>query len=80
MTGQGSDEASDQPAETSRGEETAQDRDAREAARAERERKRRLAEIFGEVLPEGTRDDAEEPGEGRTSEEWLRRQVPPHHG
>jgi phage protein D len=80
MTGQGRDEAADQPAGSGEVEETAQDHDAREAARAERERKRRLAEIFGEVLPEGTRDDADEPGEGRTSEEWLKRQVPPHHG
>ena len=44
-------------------------------------RRRRLAEVFGEVLPEQTSDDAEEsrpPSEG--SDEWLRRQVPPHHG
>lgn len=47
---------------------------------AEVERKRRLrAEVFGDVLPETTSDDRAEPGED-TSEEWLRRQVPPHHG
>ena len=44
-------------------------------------RRRRLAEVFGDVLPEQTTDDAAEqeprPGGG---EEWLRRQVPPHHG
>ena len=48
----------------------------------ERERRRRrLAEVFGEVLPEQTSDDAAEP-ETRPddSDEWLRRQVPPHHG
>ena len=44
-------------------------------------RRRRLAEVFGEELPEQTSDDADEsatPSEG--SDEWLRRQVPPHHG
>jgi hypothetical protein len=54
-----------------------------EAAAAER--RRRLDRIFGEVLPEQTRDEADEPAEpGRPEEsatdEWLRRQVPPHHG
>ena len=52
---------------------------AREAAR----RRRRRARVFGEVLPEATTDDLDEPsadaGE-RGSDEWLRRQVPPHHG
>ncbi|MET0838504.1 MAG: hypothetical protein ABWY19_06970 [Marmoricola sp.] len=48
----------------------------------ERERRRRrLAEVFGEVLPEQTSDDAAEP-ESRPDgvEEWLKREVPPHHG
>jgi hypothetical protein len=49
------------------------------------ERRRRLAEIFGEVLPEQTSDDAadREGADRRAVEEreaWLRRQVPPHHG
>ena len=48
-------------------------------------RRRRLAAVFGDVLPEATSDDAAEPGsepaaEKNRSEEWLRRQVPPHHG
>ena len=44
-------------------------------------RRRRLAEVFGEVLPEQTSDDADEPrAEPDGTEEWLRRQVPPHHG
>jgi hypothetical protein len=44
-------------------------------------RRRRLAEIFGDVLPEQTSDDAAEP-ETRPDgdDEWLKRQVPPHHG
>lgn len=49
------------------------------------ERRRRLAAVFGDPLPEQTSDDAPEPGEGSGSseaaqEEWLKRQVPPHHG
>ena len=46
-------------------------------------RRRRLAQVFGDVLPEQTRDDADEPGppEGESqADAWLRRQVPPHHG
>ncbi len=48
----------------------------------ERERRRRrLAEVFGEVLPEQTSDDAAEPEAGHDgNDEWLKRQVPPHHG
>lgn len=46
-------------------------------------RRKRLAQVFGEVLPDTTGDERE-PG-SRTSEEpagdtWLREQVPPHHG
>jgi hypothetical protein len=44
-------------------------------------RRRRLEEVFGETLPEQTADDVEEPGtDADGSDEWLRRQVPPHHG
>lgn len=51
------------------------------------ERRRRLAEVFGDALPDITRDERE-PGErderskdGETaSERWLKSQVPPHHG
>lgn len=52
-------------------------------ATAARERARRRARVFGDVLPESTRDDRDEQGgsgPGASSEEWLRRQVPPHHG
>jgi len=51
------------------------------SARERAERKRRLDEIFGR-LPEQTLDDLDQPNEGRerAAEEWLRRQVPPHHG
>ncbi|MET1039919.1 MAG: hypothetical protein ABWZ90_02655 [Acidimicrobiales bacterium] len=49
---------------------------------AEREaRRRRLEKVFGDVLPDQTRDDADEAGEsGDAGEAWLKRQVPPHHG
>ena len=44
-------------------------------------RRKRLAEVFGDVLPEQTRDDIDSgAGDSAASEEWLKRQVPPHHG
>jgi hypothetical protein len=46
----------------------------------ESERRRRLAEIFGDVLPETTSDERDDPGGSRGSDEWLKSQVPPHHG
>lgn len=52
--------------------------------RARRERQRRLAEVFGEVLPAQTSDDRDPPQHEQDDEDgheaWLRRQVPPHHG
>ena len=59
---------------------------AREQVRAEAARRRRMAEIFGDVIPEQTSDDAEESGaadrrtEEKAQEDWLKSQVPPHHG
>ena len=45
------------------------------------QRKRRLAEVFGDVLPETTSDErGDDDGAVRGSEEWLKSQVPPHHG
>jgi hypothetical protein len=45
------------------------------------ERKRRLARIFGDVLPDTTRDERDDPETAeRGSDAWLRAQVPPHHG
>jgi hypothetical protein len=50
-------------------------------------RRRRLAEVFGEVLPRRTAEDSREAQEAvdrRTDEAaqdaWLKSQVPPHHG
>lgn len=50
--------------------------------RLEQVRRRRRAAVFGEVLPESTEDERADWGERppRGSEEWLRSQVPPHHG
>lgn len=59
---------------------------AREQARAEAARRRRMAEIFGEVIPDQTSDDADDAGpadrrtEEKAQEDWLKSQVPPHHG
>lgn len=49
------------------------------------ERRRRLARVFGDVLPETTSDERDHGVSGRAddesdSEAWLRAQVPPHHG
>jgi hypothetical protein len=48
----------------------------------EAERKRRLAEVFGDVLPETTSDeqDDEPPADDSARDTWFRDQVPPHHG
>ena len=60
---------------------------ARQEAQQEARRRRRLAEIFGDVLPEQTSDDAGDSGdradrrtEEKAQEDWLKSQVPPHHG
>ena len=49
-------------------------------ALTEAARRRRRAAVFGEVLPEVTGDERDDSGERPGSEEWLRAQVPPHHG
>ncbi len=58
-----------------------QERSGPELTPVQRAAKRqRLAEVFGEVLPEQTRDDAGPQVDPVENDEWLRRQVPPHHG
>lgn len=46
-------------------------------------RRKRLEQVFGDVLPETTSDEREpaplQDGED-AGERWLREQVPPHHG
>ena len=55
--------------------------DEQEAERPEPEwvRRRRLAAVFGDVLPDETSDDAAR-GRGGKGDDWYRDQVPPHHG
>jgi hypothetical protein len=54
----------------------------RPADREAVERRRRRARVFGEVLPDRTSDERGDAwGEKESSsDEWLRGQVPPHHG
>lgn len=56
----------------------------REELAAQAERQRRIAAIFGDPLPERPRDEcAEARGDDQSSareDDWLRSQVPPHHG
>lgn len=47
-----------------------------DTARAAAERRRRLAEIFGDVLPDRTSDER---GGRDSNDEQLRRDVPPQH-
>jgi hypothetical protein len=60
-------------------------RSANESEAERRQRRQRRARVFGDVLPETTRDDradgwAERETDPEHGDEWLRRQVPPHHG
>ena len=45
-------------------------------------RRRRLAEVFGDPLPETTSDERDDDGGAEKSarDDWYRDQVPPHHG
>jgi hypothetical protein len=43
--------------------------------------KDKLARIFGDVFPETTSDERGPEGStGSSDDDWLRGQVPPHHG
>ena len=45
------------------------------------QRRKRLAEVFGDTLPETTSDEREpDAARERSNDDWLRSQVPPHHG
>jgi hypothetical protein len=70
---------SDEPTQS---EESPSDAGPREA---EWERRRRIAAVFGDVLPDTTSDEQDtevrEQGDADDARDsWLRRQVPPHHG
>ncbi|MBF6214804.1 hypothetical protein IU433_08695 [Nocardia puris] len=52
----------------------------REATRRARD-VARLARIFGDTLPDTTADERDtDPRENGSGDDWLRSQVPPHHG
>ena len=58
------------------------DREARARDEADEARRQLRERVFGDVLPDTTadeRDGGAEPGES-SSDDWLRRNVPPHHG
>lgn len=56
------------------------DRPARRRTRSAAEAAR-LARVFGETLPRASSDERAPDGElPRSADEWLRAQVPPHHG
>lgn len=44
------------------------------------QRRKRLAAVFGDVLPDATRDERGPDAASGTPDEWFRSQVPPHHG
>ena len=50
------------------------------------QRRRRLAAVFGDVLPDTTGDERDQGSDDSgdaaesTGDAWLRDQVPPHHG
>ncbi|PTR30501.1 hypothetical protein C8K36_102352 [Rhodococcus sp. OK519] len=59
--------------------------DESETARRARANRARLDAVFGTVLPDQTSDERSRDGESRGDgdggqDDWLRRQVPPHHG
>ncbi|MDX6358528.1 MAG: hypothetical protein QOH37_1582 [Nocardioidaceae bacterium] len=54
---------------------------ARPGRESEVARRKRLDEVFGDVLPETTNDERDDrDAGGDASDRWLREQVPPHHG
>jgi hypothetical protein len=54
---------------------------ARPTGESEAVRRKRLDEVFGDVLPETTNDERDDRDHGGdATERWLREQVPPHHG
>ncbi len=58
------------------------ERPAPSSEEPEWEKRRRLAAVFGDVLPDTTSDerDPQAPSDEEAGDRWLRAQVPPHHG
>jgi hypothetical protein len=55
---------------------------AKRDVESDSERRRRLAAVFGDVLPDTTQDerDPDASSDDDAQDRWLRSQVPPHHG
>jgi hypothetical protein len=65
--------------------ESAESPESPERPEPEWQRRRRLAAVFGDAMPDTTSDErAPETAEDASAEDagdrWLRSQVPPHHG
>ena len=68
---------------TRRVDEPAEGSDRPEESAAQR--RRRLAEVFGDTMPDTTSDERDPEGQtssqrAEATDRWLREQVPPHHG
>jgi hypothetical protein len=58
-------------------------RPSAEPSETEWQKRRRLEAVFGDVLPETTKDERDDDApttDEDAGERWLRSQVPPHHG
>jgi hypothetical protein len=55
---------------------------AKRDVESDSERRRRLAAVFGDVLPDTTQDERnpDSSSDDDAQDRWLRSQVPPHHG
>ena len=78
-------EHSDPPELAEQPEAQTDDQPADQPAETDWQRRRRLAAVFGDVLPDTTSDERSPEPVGEHSDEpagdaWLRAQVPPHHG
>ncbi len=51
-----------------------------DAVAAEAARRRRLAEVFGDVLPDTTADERDPDQNNTDRDSWYRENRPPHHG
>lgn len=52
-----------------------------QSAETAAERRARLTEVFGDVLPDTTRDERDpDVRREQDPEEWYHSQIPPHHG
>ena len=65
---------------TPRGPEQESEQERRQDREPEWKRRRRLAAVFGEGVPEQTSDDRDNGESSGKGDDWYRDQVPPHHG